>query len=146
MPLFGGLYLKMVCVRFARTLGTMLQSGLTVMTALDVVKTIVQNRLMEEALDEVKTGVRRGRDLSVPLRETNLFPPLVVHMIELGQRSGEIEGMLIKVADTYDEDVELTVNAVVSLLEPMMVVVMGLFVGVLVISILLPIFSMSTNM
>ncbi|MBN2310641.1 MAG: type II secretion system inner membrane protein GspF [Candidatus Hydrogenedentes bacterium] len=145
-PLVGQLYQKMVCVRFTRTLGTMLESGLTMMTALDVVKTVLQNRVMQEALDEVKTGVRRGRDLSAPLKETGLFPPLVVHMVELGQRSGAIESMLIKVADTYDEDVELTVNGIVSVLEPLMIVVMGLFVGTLVLSILLPIFSMSTHM
>ena len=144
VPLFGALYLKVVCVRFARTLGTMLESGLTMMKALDVVKTIVQNRVIEEALDDVKTGVRRGRDLSVPLGETGLFPPLVVHMIDLGQRSGQIEKMLLKVADTYDEDVEFTVSGIVSLLEPIMIVIMGGFVGFLVLSILLPIFSMST--
>ncbi|MCP4639550.1 MAG: type II secretion system inner membrane protein GspF [bacterium] len=146
VPLFGALYLKMVCVRFARTMGTMLESGLTMMNALDVVKSVVQNKVVEESLDEVKTGVRRGRDLSVPLKETGLFPPLVIHMVDLGQRSGEIEGMLLKVADTYDEDVELTVSGIVSLIEPLMIVFMGLFVGTLVISILLPIFSMSTNM
>ncbi len=146
IPLFGALYLKVVCVRFTRTLGTMLESGLTMMKALDVVKTIVQNRVIEEALDDVKTGVRRGRDLSIPLGETGLFPPLVIHMVDLGQRSGQIEKMLLKVADTYDEDVELTVSGIVSLLEPVMIVVMGGFVGFLVLSILLPIFSMSTQM
>lgn len=145
LPLFGALYLKMICVRFCRTLGTMLESGLTMMRALDVVKTVIQNRVIEEAMEDVKTGVRRGRDLATPLRETKLFPPMVVHMVDLGQRSGNIESMLLKVAETYDEDVELTVNGIVSILEPLMVVFMGGFVGFLVLSILLPIFQMSTH-
>lgn len=145
MPLFGPLYVKMVCTRFARTLGTMLQSGLTMMTALDVVKTVVQNKVIETSMDDVKSGVRRGRDLTIPLKETGLFPPMLIHMVDLGQRSGELENMLIRVADTYDEDIELTVNGIVSLLEPLMILVMGSFVGFLVMSILLPIFDISSG-
>lgn len=145
VPLFGALHLKLVCGRFARTLGTMLESGLTMMNALEVVNSVVQNRHIEGAMQEVKAGVRRGRDLAVPLKETGVFPPMLIHMVELGQRSGEIESMLIKVADTYDEDVQLTVDALVSLMEPLIIIVMGLFVGMLVLAILLPILNMSTN-
>jgi general secretion pathway protein F len=145
VPLYSALHAKMICGRFSRTLGTMLESGLNMMTALDVVKTVVQNRVVEESMDTVKSEVRRGRDLAHPLQDTGHFPPLLVHMIQLGQRSGRLEQMLVKVADTYDEDVELTVNALVSLLEPLIIVVMGVFVGILVIAILLPILSMSGN-
>jgi general secretion pathway protein F len=145
MPLLGPLYIKMTSARFSRTLGTMLQSGLTMMTALDVVKTVVQNRVIEGLMDDVKSSVRRGRDLATPLQETGYFPPMLIHMIELGQRSGELESMLTQVADTYDEDIELTVNGIVSLLEPMMILVMGVLVGTLVMSILLPIFDMSAG-
>jgi len=145
MPLFGDLYQKVVCTRFARTMGTMLESGLTMMNALDVVKSVVQNRHIEKLLDDVKSGVRSGRDLAAPLKETGEFPPMLIHMVELGQRSGELEDMLLKVAEIYDEDVELTVNAIVSLLEPIMIVVMGFVVGMLVLAILLPIFDMSTG-
>jgi general secretion pathway protein F len=106
----------------------------------------VQNRVIEGLMDDIKSDVRRGRDLSVPLRETGYFPPMLVHMVELGQRSGELESMLLKVADTYEEDIELTVNGIVSLLEPLMIIVMGLFVGFLVFSILLPIFDMASGM
>jgi general secretion pathway protein F len=144
-PLFGDLYQKVVCTRFARTMGTMLESGLTMMNALDVVKTVVQNRHIEHKLDDVKAGVRRGRDLAAPLKESGEFPPMLIHMVELGQRSGELEAMLLKVAEIYDEDVELTVNAIVSLLEPLMIVIMGFVVGLLVMAILLPIFDMSTG-
>ena len=145
MPLFGALYVKMISARFARTLGTMLQSGLIMMTALDVVKSVVENKVVENSMDDVKSGVRRGRDLTIPLKETGIFPPMLIHMVELGQRSGELENMLIRVADTYDEDIEMTVNGIVSLLEPLMIVVMGLVVGFLVFSILLPIFDMSSG-
>lgn len=145
VPLLGQLHLKLVCGRLARTMGTMLESGLTMMKALDVVNSVIQNRYIEAAMQDVKAGVRRGRDLAVPLKETGIFPPMLIHMVDLGQRSGEIEQMLIKVADIYDEDVQLTVDALVSLLEPIIIVVMGLFVGLLVLAILLPILNMSTN-
>ena len=145
VPLFGMLHLKLICGRFARTLGTMLDSGLTMMKALDVVNTVIQNKYIEEKMGDVKAGVRRGRDLAVPLKETGVFPAMLIHMVELGQRSGEIEGMLLKIADTYDEDVQVTVDALVSLLEPVIIVVMGVFVGLLVLAILLPILNMSSN-
>lgn len=144
-PLYGSLHLKLVCARFSRVLGTMLQSGLTMMRALNVVSTVIDNRYIEDLLEEVKAKVRRGRGLSVPLKEANIFPPMLIHMTDLGQRSGELESMLIKVADTYDEDVQITIDAVVSLLEPIIIVVMGVFVGLLVLSILLPILNMSSN-
>jgi len=140
-PVYGGLHLKLVSARFTRTLGTMLQSGLTMMPALDVVRSIIGNAYIESHMDDVKAGVRRGRDLA----ETGLFPPMMLHMIDLGQRSGEIDEMLIRVADTYDDDVRLTIDAAVGLLEPLIIIIMGIFVGFLVMAILLPILSMSQN-
>ena len=142
-PLFGNLTTKIICARFTRTLGTMLQSGLTMMVGLDVVRSVVQNVVVEESIDDVKAAIRRGKDLAQPLGESGIFPPLMVQMTELGQRSGEIEDMLIRVADTYEEDVELTVDALVSLLEPIIIVVMAVFVGCLVASILLPILQLT---
>jgi len=144
-PLYGSLQTKMICARFGRTLGTMLQSGLTMMVGLDVVKSVVQNRVIEDVLDDVKASVRRGKDLAQPLKESGVFPPLLIHMTELGQRSGELESMLLKVSDTYEEDVELTVDAMVSLIEPVIIVIMAIFVGFLVASILLPILQLTHN-
>jgi len=144
-PLYGSLHLKLVCARFARTLGTMLQSGLTMLPALEVVNTVLDNRHIQLHMDDVKAGVRRGRDLAAPLKETGLFPPMMIHMVELGQSSGEIENMLIEVADTYDDDVRLTIDALVGLIEPAIIIVMGIFVGLLVLAILLPILKMSSN-
>jgi len=144
-PLYGTLHLKLVCARFARTMGTMLQSGLMVLPALEIVNEVLGNSFIQTCMDDVKVGVRRGRDLAQPLKETGLFPPMLIHMIELGQRSGEIENMLIQIADTFDEDVRLTIDALVALIEPVIIICMGLFVGLLVLAILLPIFQMSTN-
>jgi general secretion pathway protein F len=144
-PLYGNLHLKLVCARFSRTMGTMLQSGLMVLPALEIVNEILGNTFIQSCMDDVKVGVRRGRDLAQPLKETGLFPPMLIHMIELGQRSGEIENMLIQIADTFDEDVRLTIDALVALIEPAIIICMGLFVGLLVLAILLPIFQMSTN-
>jgi general secretion pathway protein F len=144
-PLYGMLHMKLVCARFTRTLGTMLQSGLNMLPALEVVNTVLDNAWIQQHMDDVKAGVRRGRDLAQPLKETGLFPPMMIHMVELGQRSGEIEDMLIQVANTYDEDVRLTIDAVVGLLEPVIIIVMGIFVAFLVLAILLPILKMSTN-
>ncbi len=146
IPVFGPLHLKLVCARFSRTLGTMLKSGLTMLPALDVVNSVLENSHIQSHMDDVKAGVRRGRDLAIPLKETGLFPPLMIHMVELGQRSGAIEEMLIKVADTYDDDVRLTIDAAVGLLEPIVIIVMGVFVGFLVMAILLPILNMSTSL
>jgi general secretion pathway protein F len=144
-PIYGKLHLKLVCGRFARVLGTMLQSGLTMMRALQVVSTVIDNRHIEMLLDSVKAEVRRGRGLATPMRTTGVFPPLLVYMVELGERSGEIENTLVRVAETFDEDVQVTMDALVSLLEPIIIVVMGVFVGLLVLSILLPILNLSTQ-
>ncbi len=144
-PIYGGLHLKLVCARFSRTLGTMLASGLNMLPALNVVNSVIENKYIEAHMDDVKAGVRRGRDLAQPLKETGLFPPMMIHMVELGQRSGEIEDMMVKVADTYDDDVRLTIDAAVGLIEPLIIIVMGVFVGFLVLAILLPILNMSSN-
>ena len=110
-----------------------------------MVTTVLGNTHIEGVMNDVKAGVRRGRDLAQPLKETGLFPSMMISMIELGQRSGQIEDMLVRVADTYDEDVRLTIDAMVSLVEPMIIIVMGIFVGFIVLAILLPILQMSSN-
>lgn len=145
VPVFGKLQLKLICGRFARILGTMLESGLTMMRALEVVNTIIGNAYIEQKMVDIQADVRKGRGLASPLRESGEFPPMMINMIELGQQSGELEGMLKQVADTYDDDVEVTVDAAVSLLEPLIIIVMGIVVGLLVLSILLPILDMSAS-
>jgi general secretion pathway protein F len=145
VPLFGTLHLKLICGRFARILGTMLESGLTMMKALEVVNTIIGNTHIEATLRDVMADVRKGRGLSVPMGESGEFPAMLVNMIDLGQRSGELDDMLRQTADTYDDDVEVTIEAIVSLMEPVIIITMGVFVGLLVLSILMPILEMSST-
>jgi len=138
-PVFGDLSRKLAMSRFSRTLGTLVEGGLTVMPALDIVKRVVQNVILEDAVDEARKAVRRGQDLATPLRESGLFPPMLVHMISLGERSGQLEKMLLRVANAYEEEAETKVSTLMSLLEPAIILVMGVFVAFLVLAILLPI-------
>lgn len=138
-PVFGDLSRKLAMSRFSRTLGTLVEGGLTLMPALDIVKRIVQNVILEDAVDEARKAVRRGQDLATPLRESGLFPPMLVHMVALGERSGQLEKMLLRVADAYEEETETKVSTLMSLLEPVIILVMGVFVAFLVLAILLPI-------
>lgn len=145
LPLYKAVYIRLLSSRFARTLGTMLSSGLTMLNGLEVVKSVLQNRRLEQGMEDVKAGVRRGVDLSAPMREMGVWPPMMLSMIELGQRSGELDNMLLKVADTYEDEVEVTVETMVNLLEPVMIVVMAAIVGFLVVAMLLPILTMSSG-
>ena len=142
-PVFGDLSRKLAMSRFSRTLGTLVEGGLTLMPALDIVKRIVQNVILEDAVDEARKAVRRGQDLATPLRDSGLFAPMLVHMVALGERSGQLEKMLLRVADAYEEEIQTKVDTLMTLLEPAIIVVMGLFVAFLVLSILLPIFDIS---
>jgi len=145
LPLFGELALKMAVSRFARTLGTLLEGGLSMLGALTIVQALVRNAVLETAIEDTQEAVRSGQDLSGPLRRAEVFPPMLTHMVSLGERSGQLEKMLLKVADTYDEDVDTTVNTLVGLLEPAMIIIMGAIVGFIVLAVLLPIFNMSQN-
>jgi general secretion pathway protein F len=143
LPIFGRLLQKIAVARFARTLSTLLASGIGLLPSLDIVKNVVANRLIFRAIEEARDAIREGQPIAPPLKRSGLFPPLVVHMIAVGERSGELEAMLGKAADTYEGDVDTTVAALTSLLEPVMIVFMGAVVGFIVIAILLPIFQMS---
>ncbi|UCD58520.1 MAG: type II secretion system inner membrane protein GspF [Candidatus Hydrogenedentota bacterium] len=143
LPVFGNLNRKMAVARFARTLGTLTQSGVNLMDSLEIVKNIVNNRIIARAIDDAQESVRKGEDLATSLKRSAVFPPVVTHMIALGERSGQLEDMLIKVADTFDDEVDTTLLGLVSLLEPTMIVVMAAVVGFIVLAVLLPIFDIN---
>ncbi|MBE9570279.1 MAG: type II secretion system inner membrane protein GspF [Proteobacteria bacterium] len=143
MPLFGPLIQKMAVARFSRTLGTLLQSGVPLLTALSIVKNVVGNRLIADVIADAGIEVEEGQDLSSPLSRSGLFPPIAVQMISVGEQSGTMETMLYKIADTYETEIESNIMMMTSMLEPVMILVMGLAVGFIVISILLPIFEMN---
>jgi general secretion pathway protein F len=145
-PVFGDLSRKLSVSRFARTLGTLVQGGLPMMAALDIVKRVVQNVVVEDAVDEARKAVRRGQDLATPLKESGLFSPMLVHMVALGERSGQLEKMLLRVADASEEEAQTRVDTLMTLLEPVIIIVMGLFVAFLVLAILLPILDMSQGL
>jgi general secretion pathway protein F len=143
LPIFGKLNRKMATARFARTLGTLTQSGVNLMDSLEIVKSIVDNRVIARALDTAQESVRKGEGLASSLKRSGVFPPVIIHMIALGERSGRLEDMLINVADAFDDEVETALAGLVSLLEPTMIIVMAAVVGFVVLAILLPIFDMN---
>ncbi len=142
-PLMGDLTRKLIVARFSRTLGTLLRAGLPMLRALDISKTVAGNVVFVAAIEAARDTVGEGEDLATPLRRSGVFPPLVIHMVAAGEHSGQLETMLLKVADSYENDVETTVASLTSLLEPVMILGMGLVVGFIVLAILLPIFEMS---
>jgi type II secretion system protein F len=139
----GNLIKKVEIARFSRTLGTLLQSGVPILPALNLVREISQNLAISRAITHIHDRLREGKGISKSLRETDVFPPLAVHMIEVGEETGRLDEMLAKVAETYEENVQTSVKRFVSLLEPLIILVMGLIVGFIVISMLLAIFSIN---
>jgi general secretion pathway protein F len=142
-PLFGPLNRKIAVARFSRTLGTLLKSGVPLLAALEIAKNVVDNRIVAEQIRSAAKDVEEGQSLSAPLARNDFFPPIAVEMIAVGEQSGTMETMLIRIADAYEKEVEANILLVTSLLEPAMILVMGAVVGFIVISILLPIFEMN---
>ena len=143
LPLLGSLIQEIEVSRFARTFGTLLQSGVPVLNAVSIVKETVTNRVIAGAMSRLQEGVKRGEGISGPLRATGAFPSFSVHMARVGEETGKLEEMLIKVADTYDERVRRTVKRLTSLLEPVLILALGAIVGFIVLSMLLAIFSIN---
>jgi type II secretion system protein F len=141
--LVGDLIKKIEVARFARTLGTLLQSGVSILPAFNLVKEISQNQAISRSISYVHDRLREGKGISKSLEETGIFPPLAVHMIGVGEETGRIDEMLIKVAESYEENVRTAVKRFVSLLEPMILLIMGGVVGFIVLSILLAITSIT---
>ncbi len=139
----GNLVKKLEVARFSRTLGTLLQSGVPILPALNLTKDISQNRVISRSISHVHDRLREGKAMSKSLGETEVFPPLAIHMIGVGEETGRLDEMLIKVAEAYEENVQNAVKRFVSLLEPIIILMMGVVVGFIVISMLLAIFSIN---
>lgn len=144
LPLFGPLVLKMAMSRFTRTLGILLQSGIPLLTALEIARAVLTNTVLGTAIDDAKELIREGSSIATPLRESGYFPPLVSHMIAIGERSGQLEDMLVRVAEAYDNEVQTSVEGLTSLVEPLIIVIMALVVFGIMLSILLPIFEINS--
>ncbi len=130
--------LKSAVARFTRTLGTLLASGVQILPALQITRDTAGNVLVAEAVDTVQARVRAGEGMARPLSETGVFPEMVASMIEVGEEIGQLPAMLERVADTYEEEVDNAVNALTSILEPVMIVLMAVVVGTIVIALFLP--------
>ena len=145
LPVFGNLIHKMSLSRFSRTLGTLVASGVPILQALEITSKTVGNVLVAEAVENVRAGVKEGESIARPLSQSPLFPPMVTQMLAIGEETGALDTMLNKVSDFYDSEVSTTVDAMTSLLEPILIVFLGLVVGVIVLSLYMPIFSLITQ-
>jgi general secretion pathway protein F len=143
-PIFGELIRMLALARFAKTLATLLSSGVPLLTALDIVKNIVHNSVLSQVIEGARDAIREGESIAAPLKRSGEFPPLVHHMIAIGEKSGQLEEMLQNVARSYDAQVDMRVSALTSLLEPVMIVGMGVGVAFIVFSILMPIMQLNT--
>ncbi len=143
LPIVGRINRLIIVARFSRTLATLLSSGVPLMGALDIVKNIITNTRLREVIEQTRDSVREGASMADPLKRSGEFPPLVVHMISIGEKTGDMERMLERVADTYDADVDNTLSTLTTLLEPIMILVMAGVVSFIVLSILLPIMQLN---
>jgi len=136
---------KPVVARFTRTMGTLLASGVPILDAMEIVSKTAGNAVVQDGIMFVRARISEGKDMSTPLMETGLMPPMVVQMISVGEQTGALDAMLTKIADFYEEEVDVAVAAMTSLIEPIMMVFLGTVVGGLVIAMYLPIFEMAGN-
>jgi len=144
VPIFGRLARIIAIGRFARTLSTLLKSGVPLLVAMDIVKNVVGNVRLAEVIDQARDAIREGESIAAPLKRSGEFPPLVHHMVAIGERSGALEEMLANVASAYEDQVDTTISALTSLLEPIMIVAMGGVVAFIVFSVLMPILQINT--
>jgi type IV pilus assembly protein PilC len=145
-PVLGNILRKVAVARFCRTLSTLLSSGVPILDGLDITARTSGNAIVEDAIQKTRTGIERGESVSAPLRETNVFPSMVVQMINVGETTGALDAMLSKIADFYEEEVDSAVAGMLTLLEPVMIAFLGVVVGGIVIAMYLPIFDLISKL
>jgi type IV pilus assembly protein PilC len=146
MPILGGILRKVAVARFTRTLSTLLASGVPILDGLDITARTAGNAIIEDAIQTTRTSIERGESISAPLRETGVFPSMVVQMINVGETTGALDAMLAKIADFYEEEVDTAVAGLLTLMEPVMIAFLGGIVGGIVIAMYLPIFDLISKM
>src|SRR5438874_10229797 len=146
IPVMGAIVEKSTVARTTRTLGTLVQSGVPILEALNIVRDTAGNAVFERAFDRVYDSIRQGETIAQPLREARIVDDIVVNMIDVGEETGELDTMLNKIADNYDEEVEALVETLVSLLEPIMIVVLGGIIGFIVIALFLPLIQLISKL
>jgi len=143
VPIFGSLVRMIAVSRFARTLGTLLASGVPLLTAMEIVKNILGNARLVSVIEEARQDIEEGESIAEPLKRSGEFPPLVTHMISVGEQSGQLEEMLDNVAVSYDQQVDMRIEALTTLLEPLMIIIMGGGVAIVVFAVMLPLLQMN---
>lgn len=142
LPIFGTLLLKSSVAKFCRTLGTLIRSGVNILYALEITAKTAGNAVIEDAVYKTRASIQAGESITKPLVEADVFPPMVTRMIDVGERTGALEGMLVKIADFYEDQVNAMVAGLTSLIEPLLIVFLGVVVGFIVVSMFLPMFKM----
>lgn len=143
MPVFGILIRKVAVSKFTRTLATLVKSGVPILGALEIVAKTSGNRIIEKAVNQVRVSIREGENITDPLMKAKVFPPMVVRMISVGEQTGELEKMLTKIADFYDDQVDAAVSGLTSIIEPLIIAFLGIVIGGIVICMFMPIFQLS---
>jgi type IV pilus assembly protein PilC len=141
-PVLGDVLRKSAVSRFTRTLGTLIGSGVSILDGLEITAKTAGNRVISDAIMESRSSIAGGETISAPLKKSQVFPPMVISMINVGEQTGGLDEMLTKIADFYDEEVDAAVSGLLALMEPMMIVFLGIVVGGMVIAMYLPIFDM----
>ena len=143
LPVVGSVLRKLEVSRFSRTLGTLLQSSVPLIQSINLVKEIVENQAIASTMESIKSGVKKGEGLTRPIRQAEIFPPFALHLLAVGEETGRLDDMLLQIADSYDRDLKRSLQRLVALLEPAIILVMGLIIGVMVVSMLYSIFSIN---
>jgi general secretion pathway protein F len=138
--------IRIICARFARTLATLLASGVQLLPALDAVKGVVTNGLLKDAVEQSRESIREGHGMGQTLAQSGLFPPLLIEMIRVGERSGELERMLERVADNYEREVSHSLSQMTTVLEPVMTIAMAAVIVFMMLAVLMPIFQLNQLM
>jgi len=145
VPVFGSMMRKVAVARFTRTLGTMISSGVPILQALEVTASTAGNVVIKEAVDKTRVSIREGESIADPLKQSGVFPPMVVQMISVGEETGELDKMLMKIAQFYDTEVDAAVKGLTSVIEPIVIVVMGLVIGGIVLAVFMPMLKLINN-
>lgn len=143
LRLMGDIIKKLETARFCRTLGTLLKSGVPILQAMNNARDVISNKVIAAAIDAVSAGAKEGKGIAVPLADTKVFPPLALSMIKVGEETGQLDAMLMKIATTYEKSLSVAIKRFVNLLEPAMILIMGLIIGFIVVAMLLAIFSIT---
>ena len=146
LPVFGVLFKKVALSRFARTFSTLIKSGVPILGAMEIVSDTAGNAVISGIVDRARDSVRNGDSLSEPFMNSNVFPPMVVKMMAIGERSGALDALLEKIAEFYDQQVEAEVKGLTSMIEPIMIAIMGVIVGGIVLAVFLPIFKLQEKL